>query len=236
MNQKIFNKNITSTQATYAPERILQQNKNKGLSYKFEILDDENIYSISFDAELTLEETKNTLEAGRNCLYEKIADCIQIYLKQHNIIYSGFVSSKMPLNHNKTMELAELLLHSDNYSDFDSYFGNADTCYLIADHQKWTTENCYHGCYFAVKRSLTESESLCKYNIIGQTFRCNESNGDENCYFAIRKNRYNKSLYNIVISASEPVLPAFGCVDMLGTLLNIDSIQTVEQIEKIAVK
>lgn len=234
MNQKTFNKNISSTQATYAPEKTMHQ--NNGLSYKFEIMDDKNIYSISFEGKLTEEETKEMLEAVQKCLYEKIPDAIQMYLEQHNIACSNFISSRIPLNHTKAMELAELLLNSDNCSGFDSYFWNTDIYYLIVDHQKWVAENCCHGCYFAVKKTLTESESSCKYNIIGQTFRYNEVTDDENCYIAIRESRNNGSLYNIVVSDSEPVLPSFGCVDMLGILLNIDSIQTVEQIEKIAVK
>lgn len=236
MNQKNLNKNITGTQVDDAAESTMQQDKDKFSSYKFEIMEDDNIYSISFRGKLADEETKKMLESIQNCLYEKTADCIQTYLEQNNIAYSGFVSSKMPLNHNKTMELAELLLHSDGCSGFDSYFGNTDTCYLIADHQQWTTENCCHGCYFAVKRTFSESENLYRHNIIGQTFNYNEINGDENGYFAIRESKDNEALYNIAVSASGPVLPAFGCIDILGILLNIDNIQAIEQIEKIAVK
>lgn len=236
MNQKTFNKNISSTQATYAPESIMQKDSDKFLSYMFEIMDDENIYSSSFNGNLTDEETRKMLESIQNCLYEKIPNAIQMYLEQNNLAYSGFVSTKKPLEHSKVMELAGLLLHSDDCNDFDRCFGNADICYLIADHQKWTAENCCHGCYFAAKKALTESESLCKYSIIGQIFRYNEVTDDENCYFAIRENRNNGSLYNIVVSDSEPVLPSFGCVDIMSVLLSIDNIQTAEQIIEIAVK
>ena len=61
MNQKTLKKNISSTQATYAPEKAMLY--NGGLSYRFEIMDDGNIYSISFDAGLTQEETKKMLES-----------------------------------------------------------------------------------------------------------------------------------------------------------------------------
>lgn len=83
MNQKTFNKNTTGTQAAYAPEETMHQ--NRGLSYKFEIMDDENIYSVSFEGKLTDKDTKKLLATLRNCLYEGMADCIQTYLKQHNI-------------------------------------------------------------------------------------------------------------------------------------------------------
>lgn len=236
MNQKNFNSNITSTQKEDTPESTMQQSRDSFLSYKFEIMEDDNIYYVSFNGKLTDEETRKMLESIQNCLYEKIPDAIQMYLEQNNLAYSNFVSTKKPLEHSKVMELAGLLLHSDDCSDFDRCFGNADICYLIADHQKWTAENYCHGCYFAVKKTLTKSESSCKYNIIGQTFNYNEINGDENGYFTIRESRNKEALYNIAVSDNGPVLPAFGCVDILGILLNIDNIQAIEQIEKIAVK
>ncbi len=237
MNQKNFKSNITGTQKEDAPKSIIQQDRDKGLlSYKFEIMDDDNIYSISFRGKLADGETKKILEATQNCLYEKIADCIQTYLKQHNIAYSYFISNKMPLNHTKAMELAELLLNSDNCSSFDSYFGNADTYYLIADHQKWVAENCCQGCYFAVKIAHPIDKGLYQYHIIGQTFNYDETTGDESGYFAIRTNRDYGYLDNIALSSGEPVLPPFGCVDIMSVLLSIDNIQTAEQIIEIAVK
>lgn len=154
MNQKNLNKNITGIQVEDAPKSIIQQNRDRGLYYRFELMEDDNIYSVSFNGKLTENEAKKLLVALRNCLYENIADCIQTYLEQHNLAYSDFISSKIPSEHNKIMELAGLLLHSDRCSGFESYFGNADTYYLIVDHQKWCAENCYHGCYFAVKKLL----------------------------------------------------------------------------------
>lgn len=80
------------------------------------------------------------------------------------------------------------------------------------------------------------SENVCKYNIIGQTFDSNETNSDEYSYFSIRENKDNGLMDNIALSSGEPVLPSFGCVDMTGILLNIDNIQTAEQVTKIALK
>lgn len=131
MNQKNLNKNITGIQVEDAPKSIIQQNRDRGLYYRFEVMEDDNIYSVSFNGKLTENEAKKLLVALRNCLYENIADCIQTYLEQHNLAYSDFISSKIPSEHNKIMELAGLLLHSDRCSGFESYFGNADTYYLI---------------------------------------------------------------------------------------------------------
>ena len=236
MNQENLNKNITGTQVEDVLKCTMQQDKNRFLSYKFEIVDDENIYSISFEGNLTEEETQAMLESMQNCLYENIADAIQRYLKQNNLICSGFVSTKKPLEHTMAMELAELLLDSDICGSLSRHIGDTDIFYAIADHQKWTSENCCHGCYFAVKRTLSEAKSLCKYNIIGQTFNYNQITDDESAYFAIRENRDSELLYNNAESNSEPVLPTFGCVDMMNILLDIDNIKTAEQVIQIAVK
>lgn len=234
MNQKKSNKNITGIQAEDAPKSTRKQEGNRFISYRFEIMDDDNIYSISFRGKLTEEETRKMLESIQNCLYEKAADGIQGYLEQHNLPFTGFTASRKPVEHSGIMELANLFLHLDNCSGFNSYFENADIYFLIADHQKWTAQNCCQGCYLAVKKAFPKSGGL--FNIIGQIFSCNEINGDENCYFAIRKSRGNEQLCNVDASAGEAVLPAFGCVDIIGVLLNIDNIQTTKQAVQIALK
>lgn len=237
MNQRNFNKNITGTHKENAPENTMQQGRDKGLLFhKFQIMDDDNIYSVSFNGELSENESRELLAALRNCLYENMADYIQIYLKQHNLAYLDFISSKAPLEHNKIMELTEYLLHSNTYGIFDNYFGKADIFYAIADHQKWSAEDCCHGCYFTVKRTLTESENLYSYNIIGQAFNYNQDTGDETGYFAIMKSRNDGLVDNITVSDNEPVLPTFGCIDMMKLLSNIDSIQTAEQAIQIAIR
>ena len=234
MNQKTFNKNISSTQATYAPEKAMLY--NRGLSYRFEIMDDGNIYSISFNAGLTQEETKKILESIQNCLYEKAAGCIQIYLEQNNIAYTGFVASRKPLSHSRAMKLAEMFLHSETCISLDNYTSNADIYYAIIDHQQSGNKCNCEGCYIVVQKTPVLSKCQHKYSIIDQTSSCNETNSDEYGYFAIRVNKDNGLVNNITMSSGEPVLPSFGCVDMMDILLNIDSIQTAEQVVKIALK
>ena len=234
MNQKTFNKNISSTQATYAPEKAMLY--NRGLSYRFEIMDDGNIYSISFNAGLTQEETKKILESIQNCLYEKAAGCIQIYLEQNNIAYTGFVASRKPLSHSKTMKLAELFLHSETCITLDNYTSNADIYYAIIDHQQSDNKGNCEGCYIVVQKTPVLSKCQHKYSIIGQTFSCSETNSEEYGYFAIRESKENELINNIALSSGEPVLPSFGCIDLPILLLNIDNIQRIEQVIEIAVK
>ena len=234
MNQKTFNKNISSTQATYAPEKAMLY--NGGLSYRFEIMDDGNIYSISFDAGLTQEETKKMLESVQNCLYEKTAGYIQKYLEQSNIAYTDFVASRKPLIHSRTMKLAELFLHSENCISLDTHTSNADIYYAIIDHQQSDNKGNCEGCYIVFQKTPVLSKCQHKYSIIGQTFSCNETNSDEYSYFAIRESKENELINNIALSSGEPVLPSFGCIDLPILLLNIDNIQRIEQVIEIAVK
>lgn len=234
MNQKTLKKNISSTQATYAPEKAMLY--NGGLSYRFEIMDDGNIYSISFDAGLTQEETKKMLESVQNCLYEKTAGYIQKYLEQSNIAYTSFVASRKPLTHSKAMKLTELFLHSENCISLDTHTSNADIYYAIIDHQQSDNKGKCEGCYIVAQKTPVLSKCQHKYSIIGQTFSCNETNSDEYGYFAIRVNKDNGLVNNIALSSGEPVLPSFGCIDLPTLLLNIDNIQTAEQVIEIAVK
>ena len=234
MNQKTFKKNISSTQATYAPEKAMLY--NGGLSYRFEIMDDGNIYSISFDAGLTQEETKKMLESVQNCLYEKTAGYIQKYLEQSNIAYTDFVASRKPLIHSRTMKLAELFLHSENCISLDTHTSNADIYYAIIDHQQSDNKGNCEGCYIVFQKTPVLSKCQHKYSIIGQTFSCNETNSDEYSYFAIRESKENELINNIALSSGEPVLPSFGCIDLPILLLNIDNIQRIEQVIEIAVK
>ncbi len=236
MNQKNFNNNITGTQKEDTPESTMQQGRDCFLSYRFEIMEDDNIYSISFRGKLANEETKKVLESIQNCLYEKTAGYIQKYLEQSNIAYTSFVASRKPLTHSKAMKLTELFLHSENCISLDTHTSNADIYYAIIDHQQSDNKGKCEGCYIVVQKTPVLSKCQHKYSIIGQTFSCSETNSEEYGYFAIRESKENELINNIALSSGEPVLPSFGCINLVSLLLNIDSMQTAEQVVKIALK
>lgn len=236
MNRKNSNKNITGTQVEDAPKSPIQQGRNKFLSYRLEVIDDENIYSSSFKGNLTEEETQEMLESIQNCLYEKMADCIQMYLEQNSITYTNFVANRKPLEYNRAMELAELFLHSETCSSLNTHTSNADIYYAIIDHQQLDNKSNCEGCYIVTRKTPALNNCQHKYNIIGQIFSCNETNSDEYGYFAVRENKDNELVNNIVLSYGEPVLPTFGCVDLTALLLDIDNIRTIGQTKKAAVK
>lgn len=236
MNQKNFYKNITGTHMENAPKSTRKQTRNRFLSYRFEIIDDENIYSISFREKLADEETQEMLKSIQNCLYERISDAIHMYLEQNSIAYKDFIASRKPLGHNSTMEHARMVLHSKTFNKLDIHTANADIYYAIIDHQQSDNKGNCKGCYIVVQKTPVLSKCQHKYSIIGQTFSYSETNNNEYGYFAIRENKENEPINNIALSSGETVLPSFGFIDLVSLLLNIDSIQTSEQVVKIALK
>ena len=233
MNKKNSNKNITITSEAKIQTTGQQ---NRFLSYKFEIMDDENIYSVSFNGNLTRKETQKMLRSIRNYGYEKMADGIRMYLEQHNMTYTGFIASNKPMEHCKTMELTKMFLHSKTTNYLDKHIGNIDVYYTIMDHQQPDNKNHCAGCYIAAERTSALYRRYYKYNIVGQIFNCNETTDDEKGYFVIRENKNSRHFYNLDKAEGELVLPTFGCIDLMSLLLNIDHIQSIEQAEKIAVK
>lgn len=227
MNTKKSNK-ITVKQEAKTPAAVLH--------FKLEIMDDENTYSISFDAKLMKEEAEKMLEAVQNCLYTKAADGIQMYLEQHSLVYTGFTASRKSLEHTEAMKLARLFLYSETCKSIDSYMGNADIYYAVIDHQQANRRNNCEGCYIAARKVPALYNGQYRYSVIGQAFHCNEITCEEKGYFAIRKNNDYNHFNNLDEAEKELVLPAFGCIDLMALLLNIDHIQSIEQAEKIAVK
>lgn len=211
------------------------QEKNL-LTYLFEFGIDEMVYSISFQGKIPPAKVTKMLESTRNCLYEEMAKNIQSYLEQYHMDYSNFVAMETLLEHEKIMDLSNSLLHSATYSKVNEQIGEADVYYGIMDHLQRIHNNHCVGCYYIVKRTLSEQNGLHQYKIIGQAFTYNDSNNKEQSYFAIRANNGSRYLHNIDVIRGNPVIPTFGCVDMMGLLLDIDNIKTAMQVEKIARK
>lgn len=203
-------------------------------TYRFEFGSDETIYSVSFEGRITPEDIQRILEALHSQLYKNCPGAVRSYLEKHHLEFSHFRTEEISLAHGEIMNRAEDLLKSCCHERIDSHTDDTDNYYAVMDCQKWTGENCCEGCYYAVKR--TTDMGICSYRIIAQTFSCDRYSDSQKGYFAIRAGDGIQKLQKLDESAGEPVLPAFGCVDMLKVLRNIDSIRTSRQAEKTAVK
>lgn len=202
--------------------------------FLLEFCSDENIHSVSFLGNLSHEDICLMLESVRQKLYEDCSMTIHSYLDQNDILYSSLKTDMYSLSHQEIMDRANLLLKSCVPEDFNVLISRSDNYYAVTDQQARTPDGGCEGCYYAVQKSA-DSGSF-HYHIVGQTYACSRSDDTANGYFAVRTDRGGQKILNLDTKDGEPVFPAFGCVDIMGILIGIDHITTLEQAIKIAVK
>lgn len=203
--------------------------------YRFDFGTDNKLYVILFHGELTWQETAEMLIFLKNSSYETMHKAIPHYLEKHHLKYSNFVSMELPLEHGKAVTWVKHLLHSDHYHTLNENIQNTNIFCSVIDHQQTTADGSLEGCCLAMRR-ISDKDQGCKYNIIGQTFLSAGHSHKEHGYFAIRNSDGNSHLQNIDTAAGEPILPAFGCVDLVELLLHIETIKTKEQAAEISIR
>lgn len=202
-------------------------------TYCFEFCGEKN-YTAFFEGKLTKDDIHNMLEVLHSCLYEECPESVRSYLEQQHMEYFHFKAEASLPNHAEVMGRAGMLLNSDSCSEIDSRICRADNYYAVADYQKKVNGGDCEGCYYAVQK--TTGHENCHYRIIGQTFAADKNDDSFKGYFAIRTDDRDSNLHNADSLSTEPVLPLFGCVDMIAVLMDIDSLSTAEQVIKTAVK
>ena len=217
-------------------EKIFETEKLK--TYRFEFGSDSRVHTVSFKGSFMEEEAERMLEAAGKQTYANAGEAIQSYLDQQRLVYSDFEIRKTVLKHEKIMKWADMLLRSNACKKIDEFIGKTDYYYAVMDHQKWIGEGLCEGCYYAVKRNISHNpfEPLYKHYVIGQTFVLDESKDESINFFAIRRKDEHPPFHNLYMSKGSPVLPTFGCVDMVGLLRNIGHIYNARQTKDIAIK
>lgn len=200
---------------------------------RFDFGTDNKLYVVLFNGKITWKETAEMLASLQNCSYEKMHRAILLYLKKHHLEYSDFVSVELPLENKNVIGWAKYLLHSDIYNKINEMLKDTDIFCSVVDYQQTAPDGFTNGCYLAVKKIFTADER-CKYHTIGQTFSFSRHNYEEYGYFAIRTNNKNDHMQDIDTFAGEPVLPTFGCVDLISLLHNMNNIHTAKQAAKTA--
>lgn len=206
----------------------------KHQSFRFELYSDGTLYSTVFEGNVSQADANRILQEIHSHLYKESSEVIRTYLKSHHISYSKLHSGEIFLEHEKIMTLADVLLHSDSPDTANGHIRDADNYYAVADHQKMTRENVCEGCYFAARKIPCSHSDMYAYRIIGQTFRDNCYGCNSSGYFAIRTAKSNQQFQNLDELSGRPVLPSFGCVDVIRLLMNIDIITTPGQAEEFA--
>lgn len=210
----------------------------KPQSYSFEFGSDGKIRTVSFKGNLSGPDEEKILEAAGKQAYEKAGEAIRSCLERLHLEYSDFISKETFWKHEEIIEWANTLLRSDACDTIDGRIGGADHYFSIMDNQKWIHKDRCEGCYYAIKRSVSRDsfDPLYRHYVIGQTFMLDESEDESINFFAIRRKDEHPPFHNLYISKDSPVLPAFGCVDMVGLLKNIEHICNARQAKDIAIK
>lgn len=229
------NKNInTIIQPPAAAEAIQPSSMPVLQKFMFEFGSDGNVYSVSFFGNLSHEDIQRMLESVRQKLYADCGMAIHSYLDQNNISYSGFKTGMYSLSHQVIMDRANRLLQSCAPEDFNVLISRSDNYYAVMDQQVLTPDGECEGCYYAVRKSADNGNFY--YRIVGQTFSCNKSSDNLHGYFAVRTGGCGRKFHNSDAVSGEPVFPAFGCIDIMGVLIDIDSITTSRQAKETALR
>lgn len=207
----------------------------KQQKYRFDFGTDDKLYIVIFSAKIPQAELKGLLSSLQNCLYEKIPDIISLYLKQHHLEHSNLSSIEIPLEYYNVMKWTAYILHSANFEKVDENLEDTDVYFSIMDFQKTLPKGEYEGCYFAISRLFLGCHGY-KYNVIAQTFSSDDHGLKEKGCFAIRESYCMGHLMDVISYYGEPVLPSFGCVDMMALLPNLENFKTEEDVLKTAIK
>lgn len=206
----------------------------KTQKYRFDFGTDDKLFTTIFNAKIPQGELKGLISSLQNCLYGNMSDIILLYLKQHHLEYSNFNSIELMLENHDVMEWAGYLLHSDTYKKVDENLEDSDIYYAVMDYQNTIPDGNREGCYFTVRRTAWGNGGP-EHNAIAQSYFYNKETCEEYGYFAIRKTIGNVP-YTIDSSEGEPVLPTFGCVDMMALWADIENINSKEDATKTAIK
>lgn len=202
--------------------------------FVFEFGSDGNIHSVSFEGQLSRKDIRLILESVRQKLHADCGRTIHSYLERNNIPYSSLKTDMYSLSHQEIMDRANRFLQSCDPKDFDDHICKTDNYYAVMDQQVRTPDGGCEGCYYAVRKSA-DSGSF-HYRIVGQTFSCNKSGDNLHGYFSVRTGGCGRKIHDYDAVSGEPVFPAFGCIDIMGVLINIDSITTSRQAKETALR
>lgn len=236
MKRKNFRRShMAETMGTEMSQDKKTITKAKLRTYLFEFGTDEQTYSVSFRGKIPSEEVRKMLKAIQNLRYENMAEGVLKYLNQNYLEYRDFAAKTVPLEHETVMKYADSLIQSNTCKMIDNQIKETDIYFGIMDHQCRIHNNICEGCYYAMTKNLSE-QMIYQYKMIAQTFLYDGNSDREQGSFAIRTGDNHRAIHTIAAVNGEPVIPTFGCIDMMGLLLNIDNIKTAKQAGKIAAK
>lgn len=235
--QNTYNRESINTDTkTLKKDRLAPpiHDRTKLQTFQFEFGNEEKIYSISFNGNISDVETQKILEVMHSQTYADCPETVWTYLEQNRLKYSDFKTGISASRHKDIMSNADILLKSCSCGIIDKQIGGTDNYYAVMDYQMQINACCCEGCYYAVKRTVTDNTY--NYHIVGQTFTSSQNDNIQSGYFAIRASDGEQKIQTISELSGTLILPPFGCIDLIGILMDIDNLSTTEQIKNTAIK
>lgn len=232
---KFGDKNELIDKFNYIIRKLYPEYKEIKLqSYKFEFGFYKKLYTIYFNGRIPKEEINNLIKKikGHNC--EKFSNIIKLYLDQYHLEYSNFKCTITSLSQQELRKFYNSL--TDYMNDYlNEHIENVDNYYVILNDGGWEDEDYSWKCICVANIVKENSKFDMKYHIIGQTEEMDDYEDDVWGYFDLIIKNENNDRCNKIIK-DKIIIPYFKSSSLFDLLLNIDNIETIDQINNIIKK
>lgn len=192
-----------------------RENDRRGI-YRIDLVGDGSVISIMFEAALTKECTLGLLKAVRKAGNERAAEAARAFMECGGVDFSGFCMHEEFLGVKEAMGRADIFLHGTREAA-DALAGGAERYFLCMDCLLKEAGRKDEGCFLAARRS-PEGEGF-RWDVAGQKFISGDGFTDR-AFPAFRSAGAGEGFRDL--KDPLPVFPCFGCVDMVGVLMEME--------------
>lgn len=183
---------------------------------RIDLVGDGRAVSVMFEAALTRERALGLLDALRKAGDRKAAEAAHAFLKRSGTGFSGFCMREEFTDAQTSMDRAGVFLHGSR-EDADALAGDAAKYFLCADCLLKKPGESESGCFLAARRSPDGAGF--RWDVAGQNFTSGSGFLDA-AFPVFRFAGAGEGFRNL--DGPLPSFPCFGCVDMLGVLMEME--------------
>lgn len=235
---KYGEKNLLINKFNYIIRKLYPEYKEvKSQSYKFEFGVNQKLYTICFDGRIPKEEINNLIKKIKEHHYKNFGNIIKLYLDQHHLEYYNFNCNVNELSQQELRDFYFDLVHHriTNTNDLNKHIGNVNNYYVILNDGGWEDEDYSWRCICVANIVKENSKFDMKYHIIGQTEEMDDYEDDIWGDFDLIIKNENDDRCNKIFK-NKIIIPFFKSSSLFDLLLDIDNIETIDQINNIIKK